>query len=803
MANEVEIVITGKNKAKPAVDAAKKDAADLGKSYKETSKTATSALDHIRDALRHGLHDAIADVNGETNRISRGFRAAQEQVTASVDRMKNDVRAKLRDVLSEKDGRAAGARFAAGARSALMNGLKATSLKSVGGGISKAFQGALSTPILGPIIVAALAAAAAGAAMTVASIISGGIMLGLGTGLVGAGVAALFHVEEINKGWSKAEQRRVAESNRQAEKLRAQWRDLSRDIVGGLKRTAQPLLPVLDVVRSTLRGVGREFEPVIKQGLAIAQGPLKGFVKDLGASFVELKPTIVPVMTAFGDLLSTIGPSLPGVFRQIADSVIELATIVSENRDLIASMFVGLLATLPMIIGLLGNLTSAFRGSLLFVMGLMDGLLGAMQTVMQAIAAIPGPWQASARAMADSLAGTRNELAGLRHDVESFPEQVRLEGEISDLEAKIATAKARLADPRLTRPERARIRAEISDLQAKVGQARAALSSIQGKTIFINMITRYSSIGHGTVLAPGRAHGGIIGGLGGVKRFAQGGVAGSGSSLAMVGEQGPELVRLPVGSSVTGAGQTRAMQQQGGFGSISMAFRSAGQNAGSTLGGLGESLRDVLSFREALDKLTSSIFGQERALSSYEAAWDSAKKSLKDNKRTLNISTNAGRENRGALLALAEAAQEVVVAMREQGRSSTSVIAKMREQRAEFIKMARSMGLTKSKASALADRYGLTTTAVKTALAGKASGGVAGGMTLVGERGPELVRLPFGSQVTSANQTAAMMAASGGGGRTVIEIRSGGSRLDDLLVEILRRAVRTRGGNVQLVLGRT
>ena len=37
----------------------------------------------------------------------------------------------------------------------------------------------------------------------------------------------------------------------------------------------------------------------------------------------------------------------------------------------------------------------------------------------------------------------------------------------------------------------------------------------------------------------------------------------------------------------------------------------------------------------------------------------------------------------------------------------------------------------------------------------------------------------------------------------VLEIRSGGSRMDDLLVEILRKAITVRGGNVQLVLGRS
>jgi len=42
-----------------------------------------------------------------------------------------------------------------------------------------------------------------------------------------------------------------------------------------------------------------------------------------------------------------------------------------------------------------------------------------------------------------------------------------------------------------------------------------------------------------------------------------------------------------------------------------------------------------------------------------------------------------------------------------------------------------------------------------------------------------------------------------GGGSTVIEIRSSGSKLDDMLVEILRGAIRVKGGNVQLVLGKS
>lgn len=88
-------------------------------------------------------------------------------------------------------------------------------------------------------------------------------------------------------------------------------------------------------------------------------------------------------------------------------------------------------------------------------------------------------------------------------------------------------------------------------------------------------------------------------------------------------------------------------------------------------------------------------------------------------------------------------------------------------------------------------------------IGGAATGGPRGGLTWVGEQGPELVRLPGGSTVIPAGQSRSMAeAAAAGGGPMVLEIRSGGSRLDDLLVEILRNAVRTRGGNVQLVLGK-
>jgi len=83
-----------------------------------------------------------------------------------------------------------------------------------------------------------------------------------------------------------------------------------------------------------------------------------------------------------------------------------------------------------------------------------------------------------------------------------------------------------------------------------------------------------------------------------------------------------------------------------------------------------------------------------------------------------------------------------------------------------------------------------------------ARGGIGSGWAVVGERGRELIKMAPGSTVIPNGQTEAMLGGGGGGGRTVIELRSSGSRVDDMLVELLRNAIRVRGGNVQLVLGR-
>lgn len=82
-----------------------------------------------------------------------------------------------------------------------------------------------------------------------------------------------------------------------------------------------------------------------------------------------------------------------------------------------------------------------------------------------------------------------------------------------------------------------------------------------------------------------------------------------------------------------------------------------------------------------------------------------------------------------------------------------------------------------------------------------ATGGVRSNMTMVGERGPEIVNLPPGSHVKSNPDTRRMLGAgeSSGGASTII-LKSSGRRADDMLIEMLREAIHQRGGDPVKVL---
>jgi hypothetical protein len=69
----------------------------------------------------------------------------------------------------------------------------------------------------------------------------------------------------------------------------------------------------------------------------------------------------------------------------------------------------------------------------------------------------------------------------------------------------------------------------------------------------------------------------------------------------------------------------------------------------------------------------------------------------------------------------------------------------------------------------------------------------------VGEQGPELARLPYGSTVYPAGQSR-QMAGGGGSAPMVIQLNIGSRDFGQLWIDTGKREIKTRGGNVTAVL---
>lgn len=115
-----------------------------------------------------------------------------------------------------------------------------------------------------------------------------------------------------------------------------------------------------------------------------------------------------------------------------------------------------------------------------------------------------------------------------------------------------------------------------------------------------------------------------------------------------------------------------------------------------------ESLSDLIEKMHAASGEALSLSG---AQISYQAALDAATASVKENGRTLNIGTEAGRANKTALDALAASANDQTDAMLESGKSNLSIVATGEQARKKFIEVAIQMGLNKTEAKRLAQQY--------------------------------------------------------------------------------------------------
>jgi archaellum component FlaC len=258
--------------------------------------------------------------------------------------------------------------------------------------------------------------------------------------------------------------------------------------------------------------------------------------------------------------------------------------------------------------------------------------------------------------------------------------------------------------------------------------------------------------------------------------------------------------------------------------------------------------REAQNLSNKLHQLLSDQLTADQAAVSYEQAIDDLAASFQENGRSIDITSQAGRNNVQTfqqVIAAAEAARVAAIELAGGEKASAEAVqaanAEYKRKVDELAAVLRQAGLTQAQIDSLLKAYKEMANApdltkrvlVHTTythsgdvpkdqrvgpkgsrLFGYASGtsSARAGVALVGERGPELVQFAGGERVFDAAKTARMFHDSGGragstraalagGGAARLEIHSGGTRLDDLLVEVLSRAVRARGGDVQRVLG--
>ena len=250
---------------------------------------------------------------------------------------------------------------------------------------------------------------------------------------------------------------------------------------------------------------------------------------------------------------------------------------------------------------------------------------------------------------------------------------------------------------------------------------------------------------------------------------------------------------------------------------------------------------------DAMDELTDRLLGLVDGELGLEDAIDKATASLKENGMTLDHGTEKGRNNERALNDIVRTTVQWRKAAADAGKSQDEQNRITEKGRSALIRAQIAMGASKDEARDYADQLlhipaaRSTKVTLRTSnltqvrhnfdvvlrdrvvnvrvvttgssairdndkrtggIPGAASGGARGSRTLVGEDGPEIVDLPFGSMVRSAPDTARLLAGGGDPGRPlVIELKIGDRALGRLLIDPLRREIRTQGGDVQAVLG--
>jgi cell wall-associated NlpC family hydrolase len=387
----------------------------------------------------------------------------------------------------------------------------------------------------------------------------------------------------------------------------------------------------------------------------------------------------------------------------------------------------------------------------------------------------------------------------------------KLTADKKPLDDRLAAAKRALENPKLTATKKATLTAEIGKLQRAVNAAQTKIDTLKGKTVSIEIKYTSGGVNLTTPSSVGRkALGGPIHGPGGPTDDRAGLYALSDDEHVVTakevhgagGHQAVEAMRmrwakgLATGGRAGGAtfqstydaaAKRGAQRYASSFGSYGGAMRFASSQAGKNYGwgSSGPGTYDCSGFMSAITNYIRGKYPYSRVGSTGSFPWSGFARGA----GAFMIGSRRGNPGHmaGTLMGMnveSRGGEGVVVGPRARGANNSlfggnvwhlaRLAAGGRAGDAPFdLLNSRGMHFDRSLRQVL---------------------GYAGGTSFVPRDG--LAYLHRGERVTPAAQNRGL------GSPLVIEIRSGGSQMDDLLVQILRKAVQTRGGDVQVVLGK-
>lgn len=638
--NKVELVVTGQDRSKGALNGPKTELTELEKA----AVKATSSVEKSLKKLQTSADEAFDGLKDKFTKAAKDMEdAAPVKVKAELDKGRFE---------SSLDGLGGfdidvtsgiGPKLAAAFGKGIdLAGAGAKGASSFVGGLSEGIKG--QHPAVQAAVYGSLAIAAATAAPLVGGALAGGIIAGFGAGIAGLGIVAAAQSGRVRDSFSSMWTGIVADTQaratviedvlvRTAGRAQTAWNQTGHVLSGAFSRVAPGLESLLDGLLQSFQRFAPALEPIASAASAVFDDlgdRLPGIVGEMADSFTSLADAVEENPEALGDFIA-----LMGEFVEAGAFVVETLNLMHEGNKAFLDMistpleWVGLkdtgeaagkvgrsmleaaaigrspLKSLQEAIAGIGDAgedsaakADALRRSLDLLSGQAPDYTDALGVAAAAISGLDGAFK-DVDDRAKGFAGSLLDAQGA-FDVTNENGRLLYQG-VTDVRDAFSDMGAAVADGQTSREQfitdAGRMRDRLNETWRQAGLSKDQIAELNyqyGLTpdqiaTFVRLIGAADAEAQMNSIARARdavirirqevtTYGGWLGtGMGGQPIFhdrlpqrAHGGVSGG---WTVVGENGPERVKLPGGSTVYPATRSQPLLQQ-------QSFNSGGSRAG-------------------------------------------------------------------------------------------------------------------------------------------------------------------------------------------------------------------------------